>query len=680
MKILNGESITLGTCYYPEHWKEELWEEDLTRMLENGIQTVRIAEFAWNKIEPREGEFDYSFFDRFLDLTDRMGMQVIFGTPTATPPAWLTTKYPEVLNARQDGVLYRHGARRHYNYNSPVYQELSRRIVEKAASHYAGRRSVIGWQIDNELNCELSEFYSESDTLAFREFLKKKYGTLDRLNEAWGTVFWNQTYTAWEEVYVPRTTCSDSTNPHEVLDYLRFISDSCCRFAKMQSDILRKYIKPGDFITTNGLFGNLDNHRLREESLDFMTYDSYPNFAYCLDAYREEDPVKDRKWSRNLAETRAVSPVFGIMEQQSGANGWNTRMEAPTPEPGQLTLWTMQSIAHGADYVSYFRWRTATMGTEIYWHGILDYSGRDNRRLAEVHSVYEKLQKIRPVAGARYEARVGILKDYDNIFDSQLDVWHGRVEKASQKALFEACQLTHTPFDYCYLDHVKESEELAGYQVLFYPHATIMTEEKKALLEEYVRNGGTLVVGCRSGYKDERGQCVMDKLPGMLKEVTGTDIPEYTMISPAEDGKVTVDWDGTTVEAAVFSDLLAPEEGAETVGVYTSNYYAGTPALIRHSYGKGQAYYFGGAFTEKTVEVFLEKLGVIDPYGEILQAPEGCETAVREKDGARYLFVLNYGKASVQITLKRPVRDLLADCEAEGVQTLQGYETKVYEI
>ncbi len=680
MKILNGESITLGTCYYPEHWKEELWEEDLTRMLENGIQTVRIAEFAWNKIEPREGEFDYSFFDRFLDLTDRMGMQVIFGTPTATPPAWLTTKYPEVLNARQDGVLYRHGARRHYNYNSPVYQELSRRIVEKAASHYAGRRSVVGWQIDNELNCELSEFYSESDTLAFREFLKKKYRTLDRLNEAWGTVFWNQTYTAWEEVYVPRTTCSDSTNPHEVLDYLRFISDSCCRFAKMQSDILRKYIKPGDFITTNGLFGNLDNHRLREESLDFMTYDSYPNFAYCLDAYREEDPVKDRKWSRNLAETRAVSPVFGIMEQQSGANGWNTRMEAPTPEPGQLTLWTMQSIAHGADYVSYFRWRTATMGTEIYWHGILDYSGRDNRRLAEVHSVYEKLQKIRPVAGARYEARVGILKDYDNIFDSQLDVWHSRVEKASQKALFEACQLTHTPFDYCYLDHVKESEELAGYQVLFYPHATIMTEEKKALLEEYVRNGGTLVVGCRSGYKDERGQCVMDKLPGMLKEVTGTDIPEYTMISPAECGKVTVDWDGTTVEAAVFSDLLAPEEGAETVGVYTSNYYAGTPALIRHSYGKGQAYYFGGAFTEKTAEVFLEKLGVIDPYGEILQAPEGCEIAVREKDGARYLFVLNYGKASVQITLKRPVRDLLADCEAEGVQTLQGYETKVYEI
>ena len=673
MKLLNGEEISLGTCYYPEHWKEDLWEEDLTRMLANGIRTIRIAEFAWSKIEPREGEFDYSFFDRFLDLTDRMGMQVIFGTPTATPPAWLTTKYPEVLNARQDGVLYRHGARRHYNYNSPVYQELSRRIVEKAAAHYAGRKSVIGWQIDNELNCELNEFYSESDTLAFREFLKKKYGTLDELNEAWGTVFWNQTYTDWEEIYVPRTTCSNSTNPHEVLDYLRFISDSCCRFAKMQSDILRKYIKPGDFITTNGLFGNLDNHRMTEESLDFLTYDSYPNFAYCLDSYREADPIKDRKWSRNLAETRAVSPRFGIMEQQSGANGWNTRMEASTPEPGQLTLWTMQSIAHGADYVSYFRWRTATMGTEIYWHGILDYSGRDNRRLAEVHSVHEKLQKIQKAAGAKYEAKVGILKDYDNIFDSQLDVWHGRVDRASQKALFEACQLTHTPFDYCYLDHVKEAEELADYQVLFYPHGAIMTEEKKELLENYVKNGGTLVVGCRS-------QCVMEKLPGMLKEVTGTDIPEYTFISPAEGGKVTVDWEGTSIEAAVFSDLLAPEEGAEVVASYTSNYYAGTPAMIRHSYGKGQAYYFGGAFTEKTAEVFLEKLGVIDPYREIVEAPAGCEIAVREKDGTKYLFVLNYGKEPAKVVLKQQAEDLFAGCKAQGVQTVEGYGTRVYEI
>ncbi|MGN0316051.1 MAG: beta-galactosidase [Fusicatenibacter sp.] len=679
MKLLDGNRITLGTCYYPEHWPEDLWEEDLRRMLGCGIETVRIAEFAWSKIEPKEGVFDYTFFDRFLETAEKTGMQVIFGTPTATPPAWLTEKYPEVLNADINGTLYRHGARRHYNYNSPKYQELCRRIVEKAAVHYAPHPAVIGWQIDNELNCEIDVFYSESDTIAFREYLKQKYGTLEALNEAWGTVFWNQTYTEWEEIHVPRKTISNATNPHEVLDYTRFVSDSVCRFAKMQSDILRRYLKPGDFITTNGLFGNLDSHRMTQESLDVFMYDSYPNFAYCLDSYQKEDPLKDRKWSRNLSEVRSISPVFGIMEQQSGANGWNTGMIAPTPKPGQLTLWTMQSIAHGADYISYFRWRTATMGTEIYWHGILDYSGRDNRRLREVSAVHEKLEKMDEVAGSRYQAKVGILKDYDNIWDAGLDKWHETIDRQSQKALFEACQRTHTPFDYCYLDHMTD-KELAAYQVLFYPHAVIMTEERAEILEQYVANGGCLVVGCRSGYKEIHGKCVMDPLPGLLAELTGTDIPEYTLISPEEGGIVLADWDGTPVETAVFNDLLSPLPGAYAEAFYIGSYYKGTPALISHPYGKGKAYYFGGAFTEQSAEVFLEKLGVKDPYGAIADIPECCELAVREKENRKYLFVLNYSSVPQKIILKVPAYDLWQGTEAEGTVDLLPYETKVYRL
>lgn len=171
MEIVNGERLVLGTCYYPEHWDESLWRDDLRRMLENGIEVIRIAEFAWSKIERYEGVFNYDFFDRFLDAAAEMGMKVIFCTPTATPPAWLTEKYPEVLNATMDGVLYRHGGRRHYNYNSPKYQELTRIIVEKSASHYAKHPAIIGWQIDNEINCEKNEFYSESDTITFRKFL-----------------------------------------------------------------------------------------------------------------------------------------------------------------------------------------------------------------------------------------------------------------------------------------------------------------------------------------------------------------------------------------------------------------------------------------------------------------------------------------------------------------------------
>lgn len=677
-EIINGERFVMGTCYYPEHWDRALWEEDLERMLGNGIEVIRIAEFAWNKIEPEEGRYTYEFFDSFLELAHRKGMKVIFCTPTATPPVWLTEKYPEVLNADQDGLLYRHGARRHYNYNSPVYLELSRNIVEKSASHYGGHPAVIGWQIDNEVNCELDEFYSESDTIAFRHFLQKRYGSVEELNQAWGTVFWNQTYNNWEEIYVPRKTAHNTNNPHHMLDYFRFVSDSARRFVRMQSEIIRKYCKKEDFITTNGIFGNLDNHEMRTESLDFITYDSYPNFAYCLDDYKAEDPIKDRKWSRNLAETRAISPLFGIMEQQSGANGWTTRMEAPTPRPGQITLWTMQSIAHGADFISYFRWRTCTVGTEMYWHGILDYSGRDNRRLREVGEIARKMERMKEIAGARCEAKVGILKDYDNLWDARHDRWHGRVEETSQKSLFTALQLTHTPFDYVYINDHTNWEELRKYDLLFYPHAVILTEERVKLLEKYVSEGGKLVMGCRTGYKDIYGRCVMDKLPGKAAALTGTDIPEYSFVAP-DDGKVMADWDGTKVEAAVFNDLPEPVgENAEVLASYTSSYYAGTPALIRNRYGKGETYYFGGAFAVDTAKAFLEKLGAGTHYGGWLVLPECCELAVREKEGKKYLFVLNYASEAVKAEVKAEMFDFFEDQKVCGEVELGNYEVKIF--
>lgn len=678
-QIVNGKEMVLGTCYYPEHWPENLWEEDLERMLECGIQVIRIAEFAWSKVEPYEGVFTYEFFDRFLDLAREKGMKVIFCTPTATPPAWLTEKYPEVLNGTIDGVLFRHGGRRHYNYNSPVYQEKTRIITEAFASHYGPHPAVIGWQIDNELNCERDEFYSESDTAAFRVFLQKKYGSLDKLNEAWGTTFWNQTYTDWKEVHIPRTTPSNNTNPHEVLDYTRFISDSACRYAKLQSDIIRKYVKPGDFITTNGLFSNLDNQRMAGESLDFIMYDSYPNFAFTKENYEKfSATLQDRMWSRNLTEVRAVSPNFGIMEQQSGANGWNNRMAAPTPKPGQMTLWTMQSAAHGADYVSYFRWRTCTMGTEIYWHGILDYSGRENRRLREVREIHRKFQAISEAAGSRYEARTAVLKDYDNIWDAQLDIWHGDVDRLSQQSLFLAAQKSHTPMDYVYLREDTTAENLKKYQVIFYPHPVIVNQQRAAILEEYVEDGGCLVLGCRSGYKDMTGKCVMDRLPGLFAKISGTDIPEYTRVNP-DDEPVYIDWDGIRLEAAVFNDQLEPlTADAQVLGRYENCYYAGSPGLICNVLGAGKVYYFGAAFTEETARVFLEKLGAASPYADVLELPWECELAVREKDGRKYYFVLNYKKTPVKIQVKEALVDLYTGETVSGQVELEAFGTKVY--
>lgn len=672
-KIINGNEISLGVCYYPEHWQEADWEPDLLRMKEHGIKTVRIAEFSWSLVEPQEGIYVFDLFDRFLDLAEKMGMQVIMGTPTATPPAWLTTKYPEVLNTDKNGVPYYHGCRRHYNYNSPKYLELSARITEQYAKHYAGHPAVIGWQLDNEFNCESSEFYSECDSVAFREFLKKKYHTLEALNEAWGTVFWSQTYTDWEEIFVPRNLTADATNPHLHLDYYRFISDSVCRYAKVQEEILRKHIKPDDFITTNGIFGNIDYKRLMKESLDFLTYDSYPNFGYCLDDYRADDLMKDRKWSRNLMETRAVAGTFGIMEQQSGANGWNRRMEAPTPKPGQMTLWTMQSIGHGADFVSYFRWRTAIFGTEMYWHGILDYSGRENRRLRELRSISQKIDQIQEIAGTKFYAKAALLKDYDNAWDAQVDKWHARVLSVSEKGIFEAAQLTHTPLDFVYLDEAVTAETLKEYEILFYPHASILTEERMKVLEEYVAQGGTLVMGCRTGYKEIHGKCVRELLPGLASKLTGTDVPEYSFVSP-EDTDIYVEWDGEKVEAVVFHDQLEPVgETAQVLGTYRNCYYEDTPALICNSFGNGKAFYFGGAFSRQTAEMFLKKTGNAEPYFALFELPQSCELTVRKNAEQTYYFILNYSAKAVAADLREKFTELLSGEQVHGITEIPPY-------
>lgn len=669
MQICDGKKIRLGACYYPEHWPEEMWEKDLRRMLDTGIESVRIAEFAWSRVEPKEGEFTYDFFDRFLDLCEKVGMHVIFCTPTATPPAWLTEKYPEVLNCDIDGNKFYHGARRHYNYSSEKYIEKCEIITREFASHYGKRKCIIGWQLDNELNCEVSDFYSESDTAAFRVWLLNKYHSIDSLNDAWGTAFWNQTYTAWEEVFVPRRTCNGVQNPHQVLDYYRFISDAARRFAKRQAKIIREYKKPSDFITTNGMFGHLDNHALKEQCLDLYMLDCYPNFGNLIDVPYSEDDFRDRYASRQLAETRSVCPIFGIMEQQTGANGGTNRMPVPTPRPGQITLWTMQSIAHGADFISFFRWRTACFGTEMYWHGILDYSGRDNERLKEIKEINAILPSLNIVAGKKYKADVAIIKDYDNIFDAEADRWHNVIANASEEALFLKMQKSHTPFDYVYFyEDNKLSADLEYYKVAFYPHPVISNPDRAEALHKFVRNGGILILGARSGQKDMNGKCTMEKLPGVFSAITGADIKEYTFIQP-DNANVRIDFESDSVGAKLFADRISDNPAAKVLGTYQNEYFEGDIAVTRKTVEKGFVYYYGSVFSEESVEWLLRETKTISPFDKIVSAPETVEIAMR----GDCMFILNYKQAPAEVIFHDTVTDLITREALNGSTKISPY-------
>lgn len=674
------KNMTMGVCYYPEQWDRDLWAEDLDRMLKTGISVIRVAEFAWNKFEPEEGKYTFDFFDGFLKLCSEKGMKVILGTPSATPPAWLTEKYPETLNATRDGVLYRHGGRRHYNYNSEKYRELVSGIVVQLAQHYGKSPTVIGWQIDNELNCEVDEFYSNADTIAFRRFLKEKYNTLEELNRAWGTAFWNQTYTDWEQIYVPRPVINKSINPHMHLDYIRFISDSMIRFCRMQADIIRKYKADDCFITTNGMFGNADNHRMERECLDIYSFDSYPDFAYGLD----KDPhiaayLRDRYWTKQLTDVRSVCPHFGIMEQQSGANGWTTRMEAPAPRPGQINLWAMQSIANGADYISFFRWRTSIMGTEIYWHGILDYDNRDNRKLEEVKSFFNNMKKLEPVCGADSVAAFALIKDYDNEWDAKADMWHQRPQNYSEDEIFAASELSHTPYDTVYLQKDTTLEDLCGYPVVVYPHPVIMNEERSGLLKEYVEQGGTLVIGCRSAYKDMTGKCVMQPQPGLLSGLSGSDVTEFTFTSPYEE-MTYCDWDGTPMAMPVFNDIMEAKDGGQVLAEYSNQYFSGKAALIEKKTGKGRTLHLGSAFSRENFCRILEYTGAINPFGNMIDAPETVSLYMRQKNGNYYLFVLNFLPSETEITLQQKMMDMFTNEYKNRKILLGAYEAAVFQI
>ncbi len=673
------KNYTVGTCYYPEHWPREIWQSDLRRMKAAGITVIRIAEFAWNLFEPSEGEFTYAFFDDFLALCQQEGMQVIFSTPTATPPAWLTQKYPEVLNCRLDGAVYQHGGRRHYNYNAPIYRQLCARVVETIAAHYAPHPAIIGWQIDNELNCETDEFFSRADAEAFRAYLQEKFGTLEQLNKALGTTFWNQTYTDWSQLDVPRLTVSEARNPHVMLEYIRFVSHSARAFCQMQAEILRKYVKAGDFITTNGLFASLDNHAMTRESLDTYTYDSYPSFAYGLDNQSPEGALRDRWPSLKLTDVRSIDPHFGIMEQQSGANGWINKMEGPAPRPGQLTLWAMQSVAHGADYLSFFRWRTCTMGTEIYWHGILDYDSRDNRKLAEVTDFANKLRSIDPVCGADFTAAFALVKDYDNEWDAKIDSWHRRVQNVSQDGLFEASTHLHLPYDTVYIDQPDAAEKLSRYPVAVYPHPVIMNKERADLLRAYVENGGTLLIGCRSGYKDITGQCVMLPQPGLLQPLTGSDIHDFTFTSWAEE-PVYAMLGEEKLEAPVFNDILTPIEGGKALAAYGTCYYQGEAALVENKLGKGRVLHWGSVFTKDNTPALLRCAGVKPLFDGIVEAPDSVELIMRTKGSDRYLFLLNYLRTPATITFQKPVRSLYTGDTLEGSHSLPPFGTLVVKL
>lgn len=661
-----------GADYYPEHWPKERWPVDARLMREANLNIVRLAEFSWAKLEPEKGRYDFGWLDEAIDTLAKEGIRVVLGTPTATPPKWLCDQYPDIFQKDEYGRLRGFGSRRHYCYNNPTYQALTRDIVKIMAEHYKGHPSVVAWQIDNEFGCHDTTYcYCEHCLDAFKKWLQRKYGTIENLNKEWGTIFWSQTYGSWDELILPTyTVCEDSDprshglNPGLLLDFCRFSSDSTIAYQKLQIDEIRNFSSAP--ITTNlmGHFPEIDYFK-EGKDLDFISWDNYPAMQWGKSNYKHIAMAHDLM--RGLKDKN-----FWVMEQQSGPCGWS--VFGDTPRPGQIRLWTHQAVAHGADAIVYFRWRACTFGAEEYWYGILDHDAVPRRRYREVQQTGAELKTLSDlVVGSRNVSDVAVIKSYDNLWSHKFH---------SHNPGFDYNQLLASYYDALISNNITsdittEMSDFGRYKAVFMPAFNLMNDEIKARVEDYVKQGGTLVITFRSGTRTWNNSMTIKTYPGEFKEIAGVEVEEFDSLNHGRTVSVNgIMGEGT---AKVWCDVLKPVS-AKILAVYSNEYYRGQPAVTVNSYGKGKVYYIGCDLDPQAMQVLVKEITL--EAGVIPLMPwsvDGVEVVKKDKNGRQYLMILNHNAGAVTLEIGGSYRELISGSNIDGILSLPPYGVAVLE-
>ncbi|RME60345.1 MAG: beta-galactosidase, partial [Caldilineae bacterium] len=519
------------------------------------FNTVRLAEFAWGLLEPEPDRCDFAWLDRAVDVLNAHGLRVVLSTPTAAPPPWLLAAHPDIAQVDEQGRRVGPGTRREACANHPVYQERSRRIVEQMAAHYGHHPGVIGWQTDNEFGChDSARCYCPHCQAAFRAWLQEKFTHVDTLNRAWGGAFWGEVYTSWEEIPLP-TRSRAQRNPSHLLDFQRFSSDVWRRYHAQQIAILRRRC-PNHFVTHNlmGFFPDLNAYHLCE-GLDFVSWDNYHYFGATPATVAASHDHMRGVLRRN----------FWVMEQQAGQINWS--VYNPAPPPNFVRLKTYQAIAHGGDGVIYFRWRQARAGSEQYHSGLLDHAGRTTAGYEEARQIGAELQRLAPMlAGTAPRPKVAILLDYDSrwVLEEQP---HNQLLRMNQPPDFV---LPHpvllmdredepderfmtgrawlawqflAPYialweDNIPADIVAPEADLTGYRVVLAPFLNLLRPAVVSNLRRFVQAGGALILGPRSGLKDEHNRLFTTPQPGPLTELTGSTVRFFDSLSPERSNEL----------------------------------------------------------------------------------------------------------------------------------------------
>jgi beta-galactosidase len=631
--------ILLGVAWYPERWPESRWKKDIELMQKAHIHLVRVGEFAWSTEEPKEGEYHFGWLERAIDEAGQHGIYTVIGTPTAAPPAWLTQKYPETLRVDQNGHRAEHGNRQQFNFDNPKYREFCRDIASRLAQRFGHNPYVIGWQIDNEYSKVSFDPQTKAD---FQAWLKNYYGTLANLNARWTTSYWSQSYTKWDQIPIE----TGYGNPGLLLSWKRFVSDTWRSYQKNQVDAIRQYAAPRQFITTNlmGWFDGFDQYEITKD-LSLAAWDDYVGEGHLNPYSNGSEDDLTRGFKRKN---------FWVMETQPGHVNWapiNNSLNA-----GEVRAMAWDNIGHGADAVEYWQWRSAMNGQEQYHGTLLGADGTPVPLYSEVQQIGKEFQKAgSALEGTSPQSQVAILHSYPSFWAIN---WqrHNKNYDPIQELISYYKPLRQIAQS---VDIIAPTDDLSQYKLVVAPGLNVISEQTAKNLIAYVKNGGHLVLGQRTGMKTSDDALQPERQPGPLVPLLGGRVEQYyALLHPVPvSGQF---GDNTSKLWAELLSVRSPDTKVlETYGK-SNGWLNGKPAIVTRKIGKGSITYVGvwmdDAGMKKLAQWMVDTSGVKPAFGS---APEGVDVNVRYGKNHEVVILVNLAKEERAVKLPGPMQDVL---------------------
>ena len=648
-----NNELFFGADYNPEHWDRDVWQEDMELMKKAGVNVVSIGIFSWALLEVDDDKWDFGWFDDVFELLHKNGISIDLGTATASPPPWLTTKYPEILPVSKNGETYSPGSRQHYRVTSPIFRKYALRLVTKLAERYGSHPALIAWHVNNELG---PHDFSDDAAAAFRKWLAKRYETIDKLNEVWGTTFWSQRYNTFEEIVPPRLAMT-FINPTSQLDWARFSSDVLSEYLDAETEVLHR-ISPGIPVTTNYMLaGQTKGMDVANWTVDFVSNDHYRYPSRDLD----EDELS---FSASLTSAVANHQPWWLMEHSTSAVNWQPIN--PRKPRGQLIRDSLTHVAHGADAVCYFQWRQSSSGAEKYHSSMVPHAGPDSRVFRDVVQLGQDLKALAEIKdSSKKQAPVAILWDWESWNGSEMDGHPSSLLDYFREAREWWVALLNLGIR---VDVIPAHANLDGYQLVIAPILYLVRDSVKSAVEAFVKGGGHFVTTYQSGIVDLNDHVLLGGYPGAFRDILGIRVEEWAPLLEHESIKLNDGSIGTMWSEEV--DVVGGE--VDILRTYTEGDLKGRAAVTRRSTSKGSASYvstrLGVEGLQGLLLELLLKADVASPLPESLRNKVEQVIRVAQDGKTEWDFFIN--RRATEVELKSVHGELVVASGNPGIGKL----------